>query len=107
MNITGDMWEGYYRLAHLDTEQESNKKHWNGEEEKEHEEPSAPVQPVAETHHPHVLLECTRKKKADVKIRAWQIYYNLLAQLTQRFAKHTLSFLSFSCTTARTMLREV
>lgn len=42
--------------THLNTEEQSYKKDRNGEEEEEHKEPGTPVEPVAETHHPHVLL---------------------------------------------------
>lgn len=46
-------------LTHLDTEQQSDKQDGYWEKEEEHEEPGAPVEPVAEAHHPHVLLRRT------------------------------------------------
>lgn len=91
-------------FTHLDTEEQSNKKDWNGEEEEEHEEPGTPVEPVAETHHPHVLLHKKSKGKQTVFVHTATGFDNIFLIETQR---HTLSFFSFSCTTARTMLRDV
>lgn len=87
--------------THPDTEEQSDEKDWNGEEEEEHEEPCTPVEPVAETHHPHVLLKGKRKKKAMIQDQVC-VYR---AHIEKH--KHTFSFLSFSWTTARTMLRDV
>lgn len=49
----------YHQCAsvYLDTEEHSDKDDGDGDEEEKHEEPSAPVQPVTETHHAHVLLQ--------------------------------------------------
>lgn len=46
-------------LTHLDAEQHCDKKDRNREEQEEHEEPGTPMEPVTETHHPHVLLKHT------------------------------------------------
>lgn len=46
----------------MDTKEQSDKHDWDGEEEEEQEEPGAPVEPVAETHHPHVLLKWMKRK---------------------------------------------
>lgn len=53
----------FARPPHLYTEEQSDKEDWNGEEEEEHKEPGTPVEPVAETHHPHVLLRFTKKQQ--------------------------------------------
>lgn len=59
--------------THLDTEEQSHKKDGNGEEEEEHKEPGTPVEPVAETHHPHVLLKCKRK----LKVQGYAYVFNI------------------------------
>lgn len=53
--------------THPDTEEQSDKKDWNWDKEKEHEEPGTPVEPVAEAHHPHVLLKMQQKKQEKAK----------------------------------------
>lgn len=55
------------KKPHPDTKEQSDERNGDSEEDKEHEEPGAPVQPVAEAHHPHVLLQA-RRKKSGVKI---------------------------------------
>lgn len=56
------------KITHPDTKEHCDKEDGDGEEEKEHEEPGAPVQPVAEAHHPHVLLQARGlEKKRGVK----------------------------------------
>lgn len=52
------------KTTHPDTQEECDETDWDAEEEKEHEEPGAPVQPVAEAHHPHVLLQARREEGA-------------------------------------------
>lgn len=47
------------KKTHPDTKEHCDKTDGDGEEKKEHEEPGTPVQPVAEAHHPHVLLQAT------------------------------------------------
>lgn len=59
---TGCVTTIWHTQTHLDAEQQSDKENRDGEEEEEHEEPGTPVEPVAETHHPHVLLKYTRKR---------------------------------------------
>lgn len=48
--------------THPDTKEHGDKADGDREEEKEHEEPSAPVKPVAEAHHPHVLLQAKERR---------------------------------------------
>ncbi len=45
--------------VYLDADKYGHKEDGDGEEEEKHEEPGAPVQPVTETHHAHVLLQST------------------------------------------------
>lgn len=49
----------YHQSAsvYLDADEYSDKEDGDGKEEEKHEEPGAPVQPVTETHHAHVLLQ--------------------------------------------------
>lgn len=54
---------------HLDAEEQSDKEDRDGEEEEEHEEPGTPMEPVAETHHPHVLLKMHKtEQRQDPKV---------------------------------------
>lgn len=52
------------KKTHPDTKEDCDETDGEAEEEEEHEEPGAPVQPVAEAHHPHVLLQRRREKVA-------------------------------------------
>lgn len=91
--------------THPDTKEQGDEADGEREEEKEHEEPSAPVEPVAEAHHPHVLLRA-KERRRDLKKKSF-LFKKKIKLKTNVARKRTLSFLSFSCTTARTMLRDV
>lgn len=57
MYLTKNRLDNQSASVYLDADEYSDKEDGDGKKEEKHEEPGAPVQPVTETHHAHVLLQ--------------------------------------------------